>query len=85
MKKKLLAVYLFYCTIAVIIPIAQLQAAVEEARDDPCNRLLIRPEEKQPVAAPVGVQNETVQEQVQMKDFQVLGLPSSIIRKKIIF
>lgn len=60
----------FLFCILVIIPIAQLQAAVEESRDDTCNRLLIRPEEKQPVAAPVGVQNETVQETVQMKDFQ---------------
>ncbi|PRD35484.1 UNVERIFIED_CONTAM: hypothetical protein NCL1_11494 [Trichonephila clavipes] len=60
-------------TSEVIIPIAQLQAAAQdEAHGDICNRLLIQPEPKQtqPIAA-VGVQNETVQEQVQLREIQV--------------
>ncbi|GIY86492.1 nephrin [Caerostris extrusa] len=57
-------------TSEMIIPIAQLQAAQEEAHGDICNRLLIQPEPKQTPPVAVGVQNESVQEQVQLRDLQ---------------
>ncbi|XP_071033776.1 nephrin isoform X1 [Parasteatoda tepidariorum] len=58
-------------TSEVIIPIAQLQAAQEEAFSEVAqNRLLIQPEPKQTAPLQVGIQNETTQEQVQLRDIQ---------------